>query len=124
MKNIVLATAAAIIFAPTLALANENPHNKSNSVQYIGPVEVSTLDTLLTDSGMFTEKDVVVEGHLLRQIKSDTYIFSDGKGEIQVELDDDIRLAQPIDEKTKVRLYGEYEGGKTPEIEVDQLLIL
>lgn len=122
MNKVLLATAVSIILAPSLAMA-KNDHG-SHGVQYNGPVEVSSVASLLEDTSMFTEKHVVVEGNLLRQIKGDTYIFSDGKGEIQVELDDDIVLAQPLDQTSKVRLFGEYEGGNTPEIEIDRLQLL
>ncbi|AIW16253.1 YgiW/YdeI family stress tolerance OB fold protein [Vibrio tubiashii] len=124
MKKVILATAATLILAPTFALAKDGHHEKGTGIQYSGPVELTTVDTLLADTSMFTEKNVVVEGNLLRQVKGDTFIFSDGKGEIQVELDDDIHMAQPIDHTTKVRLFGEYEGGNTPEIEVDRIQIL
>ncbi|NOH81103.1 NirD/YgiW/YdeI family stress tolerance protein [Vibrio sp. RE86] len=124
MKKLILATAATLILAPTFALAKDGHKEKGAGVQYTGPVEIETVDSLLADTGMFTEKNVVVEGHLLRQVKGDTFIFSDGKGEIQVELDDDINMTQPIDHTTKLRLFGEYEGGNTPEIEVDRLQIL
>ena len=124
MKNLILATAATMILAPTFAFAKDDHREKGAGVQYIGPVEIETVDSLLADTSMFTEKNVVVEGHLLRQVKGDTFIFSDGKGEIQVELDDDINMTQPIDHTTKLRLFGEYEGGNTPEIEVDRLQIL
>lgn len=124
MKKMILATAATLILAPTFAMAKDGHHDKNNRISYTGPVEVTTVDSLLADTGMFTEKNVVVEGVLLRQVKGDTFIFSDGKGEIQVELDDDIIMAQPVDETTKLRLFGEYEGGNTPEIEVDHIQIL
>lgn len=124
MKKLILATAATMILAPTFAFAKDDHREKGAGVQYTGPVEIETVDSLLADTSMFTEKNVVVEGHLLRQVKGDTFIFSDGKGEIQVELDDDINMTQPIDHTTKLRLFGEYEGGNTPEIEVDRLQIL
>lgn len=123
MKKLILATAATMILAPTLAMAKDG-HDKHNGIQYTGPVEVVSVSSLLEDTSMFTEKNVVVEGHLLRQDKGDTFIFSDGQSEIQVEIDDDINMAQTIDHTTKLRLFGEYEGGNTPEIEVDRLQVL
>jgi uncharacterized protein YdeI (BOF family) len=124
MKKVILATAATLILAPTLAMAKDDDRNHQSAIQYTGPVEVVTVDSLLKDTSMFTEKNVVVEGVLVRQLKGDTFIFSDGKGEIQVELDDDIQMTQPIDHTTNVRLFGEYEGGNTPEIEVDRIQVL
>ncbi|PFG58167.1 uncharacterized protein (TIGR00156 family) [Vibrio sp. ES.051] len=120
-KNTIIATIAALVMTPFIA--NAKDHSQS-SFQFNGPVSVEKLDTLLQDSGMFTEKDVIVEGNLLRQVRADTFIFSDGSGEIMVELDDDIRLTSPIDHTTKVRLFGELEGGSKPEIEVEKLVVL
>jgi len=124
MKKIILASVAILAVSPTLALAKDGHEHRSAGVQYQGPVELSTVDTLLADTSMFTEKNVVVEGTLVRQLKGDTFIFSDGQGEIQVELDDDINMTQAIDHTTKLRLFGEYEGGNTPEIEVDRVQVL
>ncbi|EHR7857066.1 NirD/YgiW/YdeI family stress tolerance protein [Vibrio parahaemolyticus] len=123
MKKTIISTIAALTIAPSIALAKEHNQTPSN-VQFGGPVTVEKLDTLLKDSNMFTEKDVVVEGNLLRQVRADTFIFSDGTGEVMIELDDDIRLNSPIDQTTKVRLFGEFEGGNKPEIEVEQLVIM
>ncbi len=124
MKKTIIATIAALTIAPSIALAKDHSQPPSN-VQFGGPVTVEKLDTLLKDSNMFTEKDVVVvEGNLLRQVRADTFIFSDGTGEVMIELDDDIRLNSPIDQTTKVRLFGEFEGGNKPEIEVEQLVIM
>ncbi|GAB2650757.1 YgiW/YdeI family stress tolerance OB fold protein [Vibrio panuliri] len=121
MKKII--AIAALILAPTVALAGGD-HQKHNPVQYKGPVELTNLTQLLADSSMFTEQKVVVEGKLVRQINHEKFIFSDGQAEVQVELDDDINLAQPLDATTQVRLFGEFEGGNTPEIEVDRVQVL
>ena len=122
-KNTIIATIAALVIAPSIAFAKDHAKNQSN-LQFNGPVTVEKLDVLLNDSNMFTEKDVVVEGNLLRQVRADKYVFSDGSGEVMVELDDDIRLNSPIDHTTKVRLFGEFEGGNQPKIEVDKLVIM
>lgn len=123
MNKTVIATIAVLAIAPTFAMAKDHHHAQS-SVQFNGPVTVEKVDALIKDSNMFTEKNVVVEGNLLRQTRADKFIFSDGSGEIVVELDDDIHLASPIDHTTKVRLFGEFEGGSKPEIEVEQIVVL
>ncbi|MDA0148364.1 YgiW/YdeI family stress tolerance OB fold protein [Vibrio sp. LaRot3] len=121
MKKLMLATA--LTLAPTIAMANGHS-NQQQSIQYQGPVDITSVATLLQDTGMFTKKDVVVEGFLVKQINQEAYVFSDGNAEIRVELDDDIRLNQAINATTRLRLYGEYEGGSTPEIDVDNLQVL
>ncbi|ASG01911.1 hypothetical protein CMV05_20315 [Vibrio anguillarum] len=123
MKRTTLALAASMIIAPVFAFAGNHNQN-SSAINYNGPIELTSVESLLKDTNMFTEKHVVVEGKLIRQIRKDTFVFSDGNGEIQVELDDDIHFTAPLNAETKVRLYGEYEGGLTPEIEVDQIQVL
>ncbi|MGR5149206.1 YgiW/YdeI family stress tolerance OB fold protein [Photobacterium alginatilyticum] len=122
MKKTIIAIATIAVMAPAMALAGD--HDKGQSISYSGPVDTVTVAELLEDTGMLTERNAVVEGKLIKQINADTFIFSDGTKEIQVEIDDDIRLPQTIDATTRVRLFGEYEGGNTPEIEVDRLQIL
>ncbi|KLV02186.1 YgiW/YdeI family stress tolerance OB fold protein [Photobacterium aphoticum] len=124
MKNIVIAIATAAVLIPTVSFAGERDHNDRAMIQYNGPVETVTVAKLLEDTGMFTEKQAIVEGQLVKQLNHDTFIFSDGTKEIQVELDDDIQWPTAIDSTTKVRLFGEYEGGNTPEIEVDRIQLL
>ncbi|MGR5319034.1 MULTISPECIES: YgiW/YdeI family stress tolerance OB fold protein [Vibrio] len=123
MKNTVIATIAALTIAPTVTFAKA--HNQGQStVQFNGPVTVEKVDALIADSTMFTEKDVIVEGNFLRQVRADQFIFSDGSAEVLVELEDDLHLTTPIDQTTKVRLFGEFEGGSKPEIEVEHLVVL
>ncbi|MCF7484780.1 NirD/YgiW/YdeI family stress tolerance protein [Vibrio sp. A2-1] len=132
MKKTVLAIASTIILAPTFAMASDhnssNTHNSNSkhesAIAYTGPIETVSVATLLADTGMFAEQEAIVDGKIVRQLKNDTFVFSDGQSEIQIELDDDIRLAQPLTADTKVRIFGEYEGGKTPEIEVDHIQVL
>ncbi|EIO3982661.1 hypothetical protein CRN32_01260 [Vibrio vulnificus] len=122
MNKTLIIAIAALTTTPAIALANNSL--TVQGISFDGPVNVSVVSELLKDSNMFTEKDVVVEGTLVRQLNKDTYIFTDGSAEIQVELDDDIRFTQPINSNTRLRLFGEFEGGNTPEIEVDSLTLL
>ncbi|MGL1011926.1 YgiW/YdeI family stress tolerance OB fold protein [Vibrio vulnificus] len=122
MNKTLIIAIAALTTTPAIALANNS--STAQGISFDGPVNVSVVSELLKDSTMFTEKDVVVEGTLVRQLNKDTYIFTDGSAEIQVELDDDIRFTQTINSNTRLRLFGEFEGGNTPEIEVDSLTLL
>ncbi|ELV8676950.1 YgiW/YdeI family stress tolerance OB fold protein [Vibrio vulnificus] len=122
MNKTLIIAIAALTTTPAIALANNS--STVQGISFDGPVNVSVVSELLKDSNMFTEKDVVVEGTLVRQLNKDTYIFTDGSAEIQIELDDDIRFTQTINSNTRLRLFGEFEGGNTPEIEVDSLTLL
>ncbi|MBV7485346.1 NirD/YgiW/YdeI family stress tolerance protein [Bordetella sp. BOR01] len=69
---------------------------------------------------------VRVQGHLLRKLKSETYIFSDGTGEIVMEIDDDDFPQQPVSETTKIEVVGEVDTGlrRPPEIEAESVRVL
>ena len=123
MKKAVLAIAASVILTPAIALADGHKDN-NGGISYTGPVESTTIATLLENTSMFSEQEAIVDGKIVRQVRNDKFIFSDGQSEIQIELDDDIKLAQPLTAETQVRIFGEYEGGNPPEIEVDHIQIL
>ncbi len=127
MKKTIIAIASTLILAPTLALAgngDKDHHDKRGGIQYSGPVETTSVATLLEDTGMFTEvENVAIDGYIVKQINKDDFIFSDGTTEIQVDLDD-VKLKAPLNAEMKVRIFGEYEGGNTPEIEVDYIQVL
>ncbi len=114
MKRTIIALTSALILAPTLVIAADNAQhikfigdNQTQAgVQFQGPVEVVKVQSLLDSSNPFMEKKVVVEGNLVRQLRKDTFMFSDGSNEIQVELDDDIHLNATLTPETKVRLFG------------------
>ena len=124
MKKTIIAIAASLILVPSLVLAQDGHHQQKTGIQFNGPVELTNMSKLIAESNMFTEEHVVVEGHFVRQINAEKFMFSDGETEVQIELDDDIHLTSPIEATTRVRLYGEFEGGNTPEIEVDRIQVL
>ncbi len=97
----------------------------SSSAQYIGPgseVKVHSVAQLLKVGK--DDQKVSLEGFLIRQVGSETYIFSDGTGEIHARIDDDKFPRQPIDDKFKVRLVGEYDTDlvDSPMIDVDWIV--
>ncbi|WPC75634.1 YgiW/YdeI family stress tolerance OB fold protein [Vibrio porteresiae] len=122
MKKTTLLLTCALLAAPTLSFADDRDDRRG--IDYNGPVEITPVKALLDDDSFFSDRDVVVEGHLVKRLREDLFLFSDGKHEIRVELDDDMHLPGPIDAKTKVRLFGEYENHRQPEIEVDYLQVM
>ncbi len=122
LNKTIIGLAAAIIMLPTLAVAKD--HNK-HSINYTGPaINVSTVAENLDNVGRFSELDVVLEGKLIHQISADKYMFADDSGQVIVELDDDIKLPAAIDNNTLLRIFGEFEGGSTPEVEVEYIKLL
>jgi len=122
LKKTIIGLAAAIIMLPTLAVAKD--HNK-HSINYTGPaMNVSTVADNLENVGRFSELDVVLEGKLVHQISADKFMFADDTGQVIIELDDDIKLPVAIDNNTRLRIFGEFEGGSTPEVEVEYIKLL
>ncbi|MGC9402882.1 YgiW/YdeI family stress tolerance OB fold protein [Vibrio genomosp. F10] len=112
--------------AGTLALTSlpSFAHSKEKGpIHYSGPVEITTIKAINANTKTFSDNDVIVEGTLTKQLAADQFMFNDGTGEILIDLDD-INIQSPIDQTTRVRLFGEYEGGAKPEIEVDHLILL
>ncbi|MEZ8824315.1 YgiW/YdeI family stress tolerance OB fold protein [Vibrio amylolyticus] len=118
----------ALTITATFALASASSFAKSDNhgayeFQYKGPVEITTVKQITEEASMFKDVDVVVEGQLVKQLSRERFVFSDGTGEVEIELDD-INISQAVDQTTTVRLFGEYEGGSKAEIEVDHIVIL
>ncbi|MFK0573797.1 NirD/YgiW/YdeI family stress tolerance protein [Endozoicomonas sp.] len=88
---------------------------------YIGPganvVGSSTVSAILKKP--VDDMRVVLRGNLVKKIKHETYLFSDGTGEIQADIDDKDFPAQPVNAKTKVELVGEVDLGRKYGVEID-----
>lgn len=90
------------------------------SAQYVGPtdkVSATTVKQILESSK--DDDKVSLKGQLVRQISDETYMFSDGSGEIQVEIDDDVFPKVQVDDKTTVQIRGEVDKGLVGKTEVD-----
>ncbi|RMX10775.1 NirD/YgiW/YdeI family stress tolerance protein [Vandammella animalimorsus] len=105
---------AAVLTTPALAqYAGPGAQPAATSVQAI-------LDKPVDD------QHVTLRGKIVRQVKSDEYIFSDGKAEIRVEIDQRLLPATPFDASTVVEISGEVEQDamRAPEIDVRALRIV
>lgn len=115
MKTTVL-TAALVAGFATMAQA-----------QYSGPSDVATPEngkyTSMTVQQILAEPkddtDVQLEGRLIRKLKNETYMFSDGTGEIQVEIDDDDFPMGDVNENTTIRLQGEVDVHRSRPVDID-----
>ena len=97
----------------------------SAQAQYLGPNShvANTISEVLKNS--VDDQPVVLEGYLIKKVGKKKYLFSDGTGEIRVEIDQE-KFRFPVTEKTKVRLIGEIEKEfiKDVEIDVDRIEIV
>lgn len=100
--------------------------SSSAYAQYTGPSAMADASVATILQNPVDDQNVQLQGHLLRKIGSDKYIFSDGTGEIVAEIKDKRLPNQSFNETTKIEIVGEVDTGFTrpPEIEVDVVRIL
>lgn len=101
------------------------------SAQYVGPGGAGGMARTpftITDvlASPVDGQNVQLRGRLLQKLNRNKYLFSDGKSQIRVEIDDDKFPKQPIDDRTDIQIMGEVEKDfmETPEIDVDQVEIV
>lgn len=99
----------------------------SAHAEYVGPSPAkspSTVAEILKNP--IDDQEVSLQGKLLKKLSSDKYLFSDGTGEIIVEIDNDDFPDQKVFENTVVQISGEIEKDflVTPEIDVKRLTIV
>ncbi len=72
------------------------------------------------------DQRVTLRGNITRHIGGDKYMFSDGTGEMRVDIDDHQFPPQPINEKTFVEIMGEVDTDfmQFSEIDVKSVRIL
>ncbi|MBF0220324.1 MAG: NirD/YgiW/YdeI family stress tolerance protein [Gammaproteobacteria bacterium] len=94
--------------------------------QYVGPAtqkEPMTVADVLKNP--VDDQDVVLRGHLIKKVGNEKYLFSDGSGEIRVEIESEDFPVQKIDDKTPIEIHGEIENNflTSPEIDVEMISI-
>ncbi|WP_051218984.1 YgiW/YdeI family stress tolerance OB fold protein [Oceanobacter kriegii] len=117
--NAVTKTAAAL----TLVAAASLP--SVASAEYLGPDHVTGKNLQQILDNPKDDQPVQLSGYLVRKIGEETYVFSDGKQEINAEIESEDFPAQPFDENTPVLIVGEidYDRLRGIEVDVDRLTI-
>lgn len=110
-----------------LAAAFAGVFSGAAHAQYTGPSDGAMAQSVkaILDNPV-DDQAVRLEGHILRMIGNEMYVFSDGTAEINAEIDDDDMPKEKIDETTRVEIVGEVDTGRNrpPEIEVKTLRVL
>lgn len=103
---------------------NHNSKNSQATLQYSGPIETISVEELIAKNNWLDDQDVTLEGHIIRQVGKRDFIFSDGTGEIQIELPKHLTVA--LSDKDKVRISGEYESDlfESNTLDVESLIVL
>ena len=70
------------------------------------------------------DSHVLLQGRIVRHLGGDKYRFADSTGEIELEIESEHWPANaPIDDKTEVRITGEFDKGRIrkPKVEVERI---
>ncbi|MBU2897288.1 NirD/YgiW/YdeI family stress tolerance protein [Vibrio hepatarius] len=86
---------------------------------------ISTVQQVM-DAGMFSDDTpVTLTGKIIASLGGEMYTFSDGTGEVTVEIDHDKWFNQTVTPQTKVQLTGEIDKGVSgTKIDVDVIKVL
>lgn len=93
------------------------------AADYAGPGPAKSLSVAEILEAPQEDTVVSIEGTLTRKIDDEEYMFSDGTGEIKVEIDDEDLPAKTVDENTQLVITGEVERKfmRAPKIEVESV---
>ena len=95
---------------------------------YTGPQDIPQVFTTAIEAREFPidDHEVKLEGHIVKRIGHDKYLFRDKTSAIRLEIDAPVFPADDFNDKTLIRIYGEVDA-KTldePQIDVDRIEIL
>ena len=95
---------------------------------YTGPQDMPRVLTTSRQVLEFPIDDhaVELEGHIVKQLGHDKYLFRDDSGALRLEIDANIMPAQDFDDKNRVKVYGEIDSKAldTPQVDVERIDIL
>lgn len=105
-------TAATIALAGVsgAALANSTPHEQMQPI-------ATTVAQILQDAK--DDQRVSLRGQITQQLSEEKFIFNDGTGEIQLDIDDDLTKTSPITPPVEIELIGEVDKGVISDTEID-----
>ena len=109
--RIFLAILIACLIVPSVAICGfEGPGITSHSQRHVSesgrhfkPVKVSQL------KGLHDDARVILEGRISSKTGDERYSFTDGTGQIEVEIDDDLIYNVKITPETRIRIFGEVD---------------
>lgn len=122
IRRFALAALTGILALGAATLAQAQYAGPSTARTAIPPRYASVADIL---EEPVDDARITLQGTLVRQVGKEKYLFSDGTGEIRVEIDAEDFPAARVDATTRVRLEGEVEKDflQSPEIDVKRISV-
>jgi uncharacterized protein (TIGR00156 family) len=66
-----------------------------------GPGTIPKMETVQSISNLHDDRNVILEGYLIKKIKEEHYLFKDDTGEIEIEIDDEDFRGQQVTPKNQ-----------------------
>lgn len=108
-KLALLVIAGCLVSSSCLARESGYTDTKSYKPGFVGPdaTDEMTVKYILTRG--HDDMRVILKGKLIKRISGDEYLFSDGTGEITVEIDAEDMPNEAITPSSLIKLYGEID---------------
>ncbi|NLJ62273.1 MAG: NirD/YgiW/YdeI family stress tolerance protein [Alcaligenaceae bacterium] len=110
LKTTVAAAAIALAGISGAALADTTVHDQMQPV-------ATSVAQILQDTK--DDQRVSLRGQITKQTSEEKFIFTDGSGEIQLDIDDDLTKVQPINPPVEVEIIGEVDKGLISDTEIE-----
>lgn len=118
MKKFALATLFALATASAFADFNSN-NTQAGGFQQTAPAAISVKQAMsATDNSMIT-----LEGNITQQIDDDEFWFTDGTGQIKVEIERHVWNGLNVGPNDKVRIFGKLDNEMFEKAELEVLRI-
>lgn len=112
--------------ALALTACSQNQSETSTAPAVIGGAALSNVISVQQALASADDAYVTVEGTVLNKVGEETYLFSDGTGQMRVEIDDDVWRGQHVgSSENRVRLSGEIDRNyNRVELDVKQITVI
>lgn len=123
VTSLVLVCPAAVLAQaePPIAIddpaGQEAPRPEDSSRMSATTLRVSTVKEVLASQR--DDEHVVLRGRIVKHIRGEDYMFSDGTGEIEVEIDDDDYPKDRLQMNTDVEIRGEVDLERDGRVTID-----
>jgi len=89
---------------------------------FSGPGSTTNVATVKSIEKMNDDEKIILEGYMIKQVKSEHYLFKDKSGEIEIEVDDEDFRGVKVTPEIKIRIIGEVDKDwSSTTIDVDHM---
>ena len=91
-----------------------------------GPIDMPKITTAESISDMKAHTKIILQGYLVKQINKEHYLFKDGTGNVEVDIEDQIFKGANVTPETQIRLRGKVDKDlwEATSVDVDYLEIV